>query len=169
MAPSNFKVLKSAGVTLQASTWRCRVFTPSEPDQRGHPSAGLNMTVTLDNRYPGSCFLFQFGPGSILFFFSPPLSLSCFSHASSLPVTEILSAASQHVIYLASLPALMSPCSFYTSSLFCLLLACNHPVITSPHKVQLISPIIIIITDQRGMIGKVREGFPSLRLHLYPG
>lgn len=135
MAPSTFKVLKSAGVTLQASTWRCRVFTPSEPDQRGHPSAGLNMTVTLDNRYPGSCFLFQFGPGSILFFFSPPLSLSCFSHASSLPVTEILSAASQHVIYLASLPALMSPCSFYTSSLFCLLLACNHPVITSPHKV----------------------------------
>lgn len=70
MAPSTFKVLKSAGVTLQASTWRCRVFTPSEPDQRGHPSAGLNMTVTLDNRYPGSCFLFQFGPGSILFFFS---------------------------------------------------------------------------------------------------
>lgn len=69
MAPSTFKVLKSAGVTLQASTWRCRVFTPSEPDQRGHPSAGLNMTVTLDNRYPGSCFIFRFGPGSILFFF----------------------------------------------------------------------------------------------------
>lgn len=66
----HFKVLKSVGATLQASTWRCPVFTPSEPDQRGHPSAGLNMTVTLDNRYPGSCFLFRFGPGSILFFFS---------------------------------------------------------------------------------------------------
>lgn len=36
---------------------------------------------------------------------------------------------------------------------------CNHLCITPAHRVELISPVIIVIIDHRGRIGKVRQGF----------
>lgn len=41
---------------------------------------------------------------------------------------------------------------------------CNRLFITPAHKVRLIGPIVIVITDRRGTMGKVRRGFePGVR------
>lgn len=91
--------------------------------------------------------------------FSLSLSLSCFGHASSFPVSES-PAASQHVIYLLLLRALMSVSSLLISYLHLssAIVTCHQTVITAAHTAWLISPVILIITDQRGMIGKVGQG-----------
>lgn len=106
---------------------------------------------TVDKKTPAS--LLDLDP----YFF---LSLSCCGHASGSPVSTFSFSLQTCYLFTTALDVCLHTAHFipHLSST-----TCDHRIITPAHKVWLISPIIVRITDQRGVIGKGYERLPSQR------
>lgn len=120
-------------------------------------SVDLHIDSYLELEHTGILYLFRFWGHIHIILDSCTLSVMFWSRFES-PCQRTLPQLPNILFICCSCEIRCAAC-FYTSSVSFLPAPCNHLCITPAHRVELISPVIIVIIDHRGRIGKVRQGF----------